>query len=140
MQEERAMEITVSTENGRVPVTIVRLQGDLDSSNYMELQERTDQLIAGGVRHILLDFSETKFISSAGFRVIQHLFNELRARSSEGGLSEAQVRQGIREGTYTSPHLKVLNLSKESQKAFEMTGFDMYIETYNDLKKAVASF
>jgi anti-anti-sigma regulatory factor len=50
------------------------------------------------------------------------------------------VKEGISSGTYKSPHLKLLNLSKETKTTFEMSGFDMFIETYDDRKKAIASF
>jgi hypothetical protein len=50
------------------------------------------------------------------------------------------MRRGISAGTYKSPHLKLLNLSPETRTAFETSGFDMYIETYTDMKTAIASF
>ena len=50
------------------------------------------------------------------------------------------MKKGINDGTYKSPHLKLLKLSRETRTAFEMSGFDMYIETFNDLETAIASF
>jgi anti-anti-sigma factor len=134
------MDITVSTENGRVPVTIMHLSGNLDSANFMAFQDKADELIKAGAQYILVDLSNVPYVSTAGFRVIHHIFNELRSRHPDANLSDEEVRKGISAGTYSSPHIKLLNLSKETQKAFEMTGFDMYIETYTDPKKAVSAF
>jgi hypothetical protein len=55
-------------------------------------------------------------------------------------MSDDEVKKGINAGTYKSPHLKLLNLSKETQTAFTVSGFDMFIETYTDRKTAVDSF
>jgi len=134
------MGISISKENGRVPVTIMHPRGDLDSSNYMDFQAKADEMIDAGAQFMLLDFSEVPYVSSAGFRSIQHIFNRLRQLHPSANLSEAEVRQGINAGTYTSPHLKLLHLSKESLNTFKMTGFDMYLEIYNDLKEAISSY
>jgi len=134
------MEFRITNENGRVPVTILHLSGDLDASNYKEFQKKADELIDGGARHILVDLTDVPFVSSAGFRVLHHMFNSLRSLHPDANLTDEQVRQGISAGTYHSPHLKLLNLSPGTRKAFELTGFDMYIETYTDLKQALAAF
>ena len=60
--------------------------------------------------------------------------------SPSSPMSDEDVRQGINDGTYKSPHLKLLNLSPEARVAFETAGFDMFIETFKDMKTAVASF
>jgi len=134
------MKIAVSTANGRVPVTILHVTGDLDMSSSMELQNRADELIRNGTSHVLLDLTNAPYVSSAGFRAIHSIYNQLRALHPSANLTDEQVRQGINQGTYTSPHLKLLNLSPETRKVFKLTGFDMYIETYENMKEAVAAF
>ncbi len=134
------MEIKSSIENGRVPVTVIHVDGNLDSSTYIAFQSRVDALIDNGARFILMDLSHTKFISSAGFRALNKIFNTLRSLNPDANLSDEALNEGIKAGTYKSPHLKLLNLSDEARMAFEMAGFDMFIETYTDMKDAVASF
>jgi len=134
------MEIKVFTENGRVPVTILHVDGDIDSSNYQIFQNKAEELIEGGARHFLIDLSHSKFISSAGFRAFHILYNKLRSIHPDENLSEDEIKQGIAAGTYKSPHLKLLNLSEETSKAFQLAGFDLFIETFTDQKKAVATF
>ena len=134
------MEIKVLTENGRVPVTVMHIDGNIDSSTYEGFQKKAEESIKGGYRHILIDLSHVKFVSSAGLRALHNLFNELRALDPESNLTDEEVKHGINEGTYKSPHLKLLNLSPETRTAFELAGFDMFIETYSDMKTAVASF
>jgi anti-anti-sigma factor len=134
------MEIKVSTENGRVPVTVLHVDGNIDSSSYEQFQSTARKLIAEGARYVLVDLSHAPFVSSAGLRALHTLFNELRTRHPEGNLDDEQVKKGISAGTYRSPHLKLLNLSPETKTAFETSGFDMYIDTFTDKKAAIASF
>lgn len=137
---EENMEIKVSTENGRVPVTVLHVDGNIDSSTYEKFQSTAKQLIDEGARYILVDLSHAPFVSSAGLRALHTLFNELRSKNPDSNLTDEQMRKGISAGTYKSPHLKLMNLSPETRSAFEMSGFDMYIETFTDMKKAIASF
>jgi len=134
------MEIKVSTENGRVPITVLHVDGNLDSSTYDKFQSTAKELINGGARYILIDLSHAPFVSSAGLRVIHALFNELRSRNPDANLSDEQMKKGISAGTYKSPHVKLVNLSPETRTAFETSGFDMYIDTFTDMKAAIASF
>ena len=134
------MEIKVSNESGRVPITVVHVDGNIDSSTYEKFQSAAKQLIDEGARYILVDLSHAPFVSSAGLRALHSLFNELRASNPEANLSDEQMRKGISAGTYKSPHLKLLNLSPETKIAFETSGFDMYIDTFTDMKAAIASF
>ena len=134
------MEIKVSTESGRVPVTVLHVDGNIDSSTYEQFQSTAKKLIDEGTRYILVDLTHAPFVSSAGLRALHTLFNELRTRNPEANLSDDQIKRGISAGTYKSPHLKLLNLSPETRSAFETSGFDMYIDTFTDRNAAVASF
>lgn len=134
------MEIKVSTEKGRVPITILHVDGNLDAFSSQEFQSLAKKLIDEGARYILVDLSQAPFVSSAGLRVLHALFNELRSRNPEANLNNEEVKKGISAGTYKSPHLKLLNLSPGTKAAFETSGFDMYIETFTDRKAAIASF
>jgi anti-anti-sigma factor len=134
------MEIKVSKESARVPITVLHVDGNIDSSTYDKFQSTAKQLIDEGARYILVDLSHAPFVSSAGLRALHALFNELRSLNPDANLSEEQMKSGIRAGTYKSPHLKLLNLSPETRTAFETSGFDMFIDTFTDMKTAIASF
>lgn len=134
------MEMKVFTENGRVPVTVIHVDGSIDSGTYAQFQTKANELMKDGARHILVDLSHTRFVSSAGLRAFNDIFNQLRAFDPASNLTDQEVKQGISAGTYKSPHLKLLNLSPESRVAFETAGFDMFIETFTDKDAAIASF
>ena len=134
------MDIQVRTENGSVPVTVMQVNGNLDSNSYESFEKQVSEQIENGARYILMDFSNCKFISSAGFRALNKIFKQLRQVHPDTNVTEADMKQGIRAGTYKSPHLKLLNLSPESRSVFEMSGFDMYLDTFSSLDTALASF
>jgi anti-anti-sigma factor len=132
------MEIHVSTENARVPVTLVTVSGNVDTNSFEPLMARMQGLINGGARHFLLDLEKVPYMGSAGLRVLNSMFNQLRVLNSS--MSEDEVLTAVNAGTYKSPYLKLLNMSKQSQVAFETAGFDMFLETFTDLKTALNSF
>jgi anti-anti-sigma factor len=134
------MDIKVTTVNGRVPVTIMHVDGNIDAMTYDQFQKKADELITGGARYLLIDLSNCPFVSSAGLRALHHIFNDLRARDTDNPKSEEEVRRGISSGTYKSPNLKLLHMSKESKTAFDLSGFDMFIETFDNEQDAIASF
>lgn len=134
------MEIKVSTENGRVPVSVVHVNGNIDAGTSDAFMAKADELIKNGARYILVDLSHVSFVSSAGLRSFHGIFNTLRSLNTDANLNDNDVKKGIAAGTYKSPHLKLLNLSKETESVFKISGFDMYIETFTDMKTAIASF
>jgi anti-anti-sigma factor len=140
MVEGENMEIKVSTQNGRVPITILHVDGDLDSATTDSFEKKANDVIKGGARYILVDLAHSPYVSSRGLRAIHHIFKELNAIHPDATLNEKDIRKGIFANTYKSPYLKVTNLSNESKAVFKTTGFDLYIESFDDIKKAIASF
>lgn len=132
------MEIRVSKENGRVPVTVMHVAGNIDSSTYEAFQARAEELMKEGARNLLVDLEQAPFVSSAGLRALNNIFNRLRELSPD--VSDDEMHKGINAGTYKSPHLKLLNPSKASMVALENSGFSMFIDVFTDLDTAVASF
>jgi anti-anti-sigma factor len=134
------MEIKVSTENGRVQVTIMHIDGDIDSATSNLFQTKAEELIKSGARYILVDLAHCPYMSSASLRALHQVFKELNAIHPDATLSEDEIKKGINAGTYKSPYLKLLNVSNETKMVFKTSGFDMFLEFYDDMKKAIAAF
>ena len=133
------MEIKVTTETARVPVTVAHVDGNVDISTADVFQASVLSLIESGARHILLDMEHVPFMSSAGLRALHQIFNKLREVNKDD-LTDEEMKKGIGEGRYKSPHLKLLNLSENTKVAFNTAGFDMYIATFTDRQAAINSF
>ena len=134
------MEITVSTKNGRVPVTIMHVDGSIDTANSNLFQKKAEELINGGARYILVDLAQCPYMSSASLRALNFIFKELNAIHPDATLGESEITRGISEGTYKSPYLKLANISNDTKIVFKTSGFDMFLEFYDDLNQAIAAF
>ena len=132
------MDIEETQHQGRVPVTVFHLKGDLNMTSYQQLEAKGREAHAAGVRDLVLDLSGVTFISSAGIRAINGLF--LLLRTSDPSESDEARRAGLRAGTFKSPHLKLLNPPRRVQEALSIAGVDMFLEIHRSLDEAIASF
>jgi anti-anti-sigma factor len=132
------MEIKVTQERGKVPVSVMHVLGSIDSGTYEAFQSKADELIQAGTRHLLVDLEQVPLVTSAGLRALNNIFNRLRELAPD--MSDEEMHKGINAGTYKSPHLKLLKPSKATALALEHSGFSMFIESFADLKSAIDSF
>jgi anti-anti-sigma factor len=100
------MEISVSQRTARVPVTVFHVKGEITVESHGLLQEQADAAVEAGTRDLLLDLQGVPYISSAGLRAIHYIHTLLRGVTPEE--SKEAVSEGLRAGTYTSAHLKLL--------------------------------
>ena len=80
------LEINVNTLNANVPVTVVSIQGEIDSSTYKTFQTRMDEVLAGGAQNLLLDLQAVPYISSAGLGVLIKMARDFRRAASHSHL------------------------------------------------------
>jgi anti-anti-sigma factor len=136
------MNISVSQAQGSVPVTILKLDGQLDGQNFQELISKAQELHSAGQRDFLLDLSDLTYISSAGLVALHSLALLTRgeelpdvergwtAYRSMGRSGEAGVQK----------HVKLLNPRSEIMSVLDMVGFSTVFEIYTDREEAVNSF
>ena len=79
--------------NTHVPISVIRIVGGIDSSNFNLFQEYIDSHLKEGATYILLDFEGVSHISSAGLRVVHNLFNKLRALHKD--VNDDELRKNI---------------------------------------------
>ena len=120
------LSIMVGNEQGDVPVSILRLEGDIDASTYKSLEEKASELISDGTAKILLDLSGVKYMGSAGFRAI-HAISNMLDKDGPSGLNK-------------SPHLKLLNPTDDVSRVIKTLGFDVYLDIFKDREEAINSF
>jgi anti-anti-sigma factor len=131
------LRIAVEQAQGRVPVTIVRVEGSVDAASYQSLQAAVDTAYEAGARYVLFDLANLAYTSSAGLRVLHRLIDRLRdAGSVEGDTAAPEMTSG----SLKSPHVKLLNPSKNVSRLLEISGFVVFFDIYTDLDTAIASF
>ena len=120
------LNIMVGQEQGNVPVTVLRVEGDIDAASHKTLQDRASELIDGGATNILLDLGGVDYMGSAGFRALHAIANQLSGEDASG-LSK-------------SAHLKLLNPTDAVARVIKTLGFDVYLDIFQDKNEAVNSF
>lgn len=132
------MDIEISHEQGRKPVTVFRIRGEVNITTYEQLEKQARDAQASGTRDLLLDLTEVTYVSSAGIRALNNIFKLLRSDAPEE--SDEAMRRGLSDGTFKSPHLKLLNPTPRVVEVLKIAGVDMLLEIHQKRKDALASF
>ena len=132
------MEIQVSQVNGRVPVAVLKIIGELNAGTSGQLDAEARQVYESGTRNLLLDLNDVPYISSYGIRTLSEIFNLLRAGSPDE--NDAALDKGLRDGSFKSGHLKLLNPTQQVRRVLNLAGVDMFLKSYDELDAAIASF
>ena len=136
------MNISVSQAQGSVPVTVLKLDGQLDGQNYQDLIAKAQELYKSGSRDFLLDLSDLSYISSAGLVALHSVALLTRGEELpdfEGGWS-AYRSMGRSAEAGVQKHVKLLNPRSEVMGVLDMVGFGNVFEIYTNLDEAVNSF
>jgi anti-anti-sigma regulatory factor len=136
------MEITVSKQQGSVPVTVVQPHGDVDASNYTELVNKVEALHKGGDNDFLIDLSDVPYMSSAGLVALHSIAIMLRGEKPldpESGWGALKAMDRDRDRGMQK-HVKLFGPQKYVADTFDKAGFTQFFEVFGDLPKAVASF
>ena len=136
------MNISVSTEAGRVDVTVLRVEGQLDGQSYQNLIEKAKELFNAGAHDFLLDLTDLTYISSAGLVALHSIALMLKGEempdTEHGWSAYRSMGRGSEAGMQA--HIKLLNPRDEVRSVLEMVGFDRLFEIFNDRNEAVKSF
>ncbi|GIL15890.1 MAG: hypothetical protein BroJett039_10630 [Chloroflexota bacterium] len=130
------MEITITQVTSPKALAVLHVHGNVDSASYEQFQQAAADLIAQGARDMVLDLGQTPYMSSAGLRALNVIYNSLRDENA----TRSNVSAGVVKGTYKSPHLKLAAPTKRVLETLKMSGFDMFLEIHHDVPSAVASF
>lgn len=136
------MNISVSQAQRRVPVTVIKLDGQLDGQNFQELIAKAQELYKAEARDFLLDLSDLTYISSAGLVALHSVALMARGEALpdlEGGWS-AFRSMGRSSEAGVQQHVKLLNPRSEILSVLDMVGFSSVFSIYTDREEAVNSF
>jgi anti-anti-sigma factor len=120
------MQIAISQMQGRVPVTVFHIKGQIDANTSKNLEAKAAEAVGSGTHDLLLDLSDVTYMSSAGFRAVHSIYTMLNGDEQKGG---QQIS-----------HLKLLNPSEDINRIIWTLGFNAFVSTHSDLKAAVGAF
>jgi len=127
-----------------VPITILRLIGELDAASYLQVIEQTKALYAAGARDLLVDLSELTFLASSGLVALHSMALVMRGETLPDLESGWQVLHAIASElearTEKEAHCKLLSPQPRVRKALTATGFDRFLAIFEDREAALTSF
>lgn len=100
-------------------ITVVRIQGNLDTGSSPDAQETINSLISDGASRILVSLAEVDFVASSGLRILLATAKKLGA---------------------TGGSLRISNLNEVVREVFEMSGFSTILNVYETEAKAMEGF
>jgi anti-anti-sigma factor len=115
--------VIVSQAEGRVPVTVFELQDRVNLGNTAELEQAARDAYANGTRDLVIDISKVDSFTSAGIRALLVIYKLL---AGEEG------RQ--------SRHAKLVSPTSYVREVLNVSGVADFIEIYDSLEEAIASF
>lgn len=111
--------VKISQAEGRVPVTVFHLQDRINLDNFAELEETARQAYEDGTRDLVIDLTQAASLTSIAIRAIVIVHKML--------------------STDHDRHLKIAGPAL-IRELLEIAGVTQYVEVYETVEEAVASF
>ncbi len=113
--------VEISQTQGRVPVTVFHLQERVHLGNFSELENMAQKAYENGTRNLVIDMSRTDSMTSIGLRALV-VVHKILAKSDNGR------------------HLKIAGATTVMREIMQVTGISQFIEIYDTVDEAAASF
>ncbi len=112
--------VKISQTQGRVPVTVFQLQDRVNLGNFQELEQTAKDAYDNGMRDLIIDLSLTPSLTSIGIRALVVIHKIL--------------------ATDNAKHFKLAEVIPPIREMFDIAGITAFIEIYDSVDDAVASF
>jgi len=136
------MEISVDQVQGKTPVSILSIQGDLDGSNYRELIQKAKEVQQAGAQNMVLDLSQVGYMSSAGLVALHSVAKVLKGAplpDPEAGWEAFHAIERDQEAGLQA-QLKLLSPQAKVDQTLELSGMKQFFEVFADRQAAIDSF
>jgi len=128
------MNITVTVRQARELVAVMRLEGDIDASNFVEVVDKAREIYQNPARNLIIDLSEVPSVSSTGLVAI-HKIALLYT-----GVTEEKAHPDLTHSSSARKYVKLLSPQPVVDKALEMAGLKLFFKVFHDLESALNSF
>ncbi len=109
------MNIGIEKNNG---ILVVKPSGRIDSNTSTDFEASLLGWIDEGMHHLVIDFSDVVYVSSAGLRVI--LMAAKRIKQTQGGLVLCALSESIREVFEITGFLAILTVTDTYAEALPL--------------------
>lgn len=136
------MQITFSNHEGRVPVIVMHLTGDLDASNYTDVILKAQGAYDEGARNIVIDLSKVPYISSAGLMSLHTLALIFAGNAIHtSGQGRPSFRSlDLNRDQKVKEHVRLVAPQPAVEQVLDTVGLRDFLSVYADVESAVQSF
>jgi anti-anti-sigma regulatory factor len=131
------MEINVSVEQANEPVAVMRIQGSIDATNFMEVVDKAQEIYQNSARNLIIDLSEVPNITSSGLVAIHKI---ALLYSGVPQQVEEHANPDFTHSSNARKHVKLLSPQAEVDKTLEGAGLKLFFKIFHDLESALKSF
>ncbi len=111
--------IKIYPSEQRADVTMLDLNGQLDSVTASQVEKALDDLVDKKKNRIVIDLHDVTYISSAGWGIFLGILKEVRNSNGD---------------------IKLAGLTDEVQEVFQMLEIGNFLPTYKSIEEAILSF
>lgn len=134
------MDITTSKHEAKAPVTVLHINGKLDSTSFQSLIAEAQKAYNAGARHLVLDMTNMSYISSAGLAALHSISLIFQGKDAPDLEAGWQVFKGMDFNRGKQTQVKLAGMWPEVQSVLDVVGFTLLFETYPTVAAALASF
>jgi anti-anti-sigma factor len=128
------MNITVDVKQARQLVAIMRPQGDIDASNFVQIVDKAREIYENSARNLILDLSEVPNITSTGLAAIHKI------ALLYSGVAEEKAHPDFTHNSNARKFVKLLSPQPAVDKSLETAGMKLFFKVFHDLESALNSF
>jgi len=112
--------VEISQAQGRIPVTIFHIQDRVNLGNFAELEKTAKDAHTNGMMDLVIDLSNSEALTSIGVRALVIIHKML--------------------STDNRNHLKLAGVISPIREMLNIAGVTQFIDIYDTIDDAVASF
>jgi len=113
--------VEISQTQGRIPVTVFHLRERVHLGNFSELENAAKDAHDNGTRNLVIDLSQSDTLTSIGLRALV-IIHKILAKENNG------------------THLKIAGATAIVREIMQVTGISQFIDIFDTVEEAVASF
>jgi anti-anti-sigma regulatory factor len=134
---------TVEEAEGRVPITVMSLDGELDASNFEAFMKDVQSLYDAGTRSLLLDLSNLTFLASSGLVALHSVVLIMRGSPPddlESGWGAFHSLSNEVSSGATQTDVQLAAPQAAVARVLQRAGIDRLFPIHPDRATAIAAF
>lgn len=132
------VEIRQSDDND--VVAVMRLQGDINASNFMEVVNQAQGLYNNPARNLILDLGAVTAISTTGLVALHKIALLYSGVPQQVETNTEEPRPDFTHSSNARKFVKLLNPQPAVDQALEKAGMKLFFKVFQDLETAIQSF